>query len=291
MWVLLAIVSALCLGFYDVFKKLSVTGNNVLTVLFLNTLFGALLLSPVIISGIIAGDYGFGGSLSGHLLILVKSAIVLSSWILGYFSIKHLPLTITGPVNATRPILVLVGAMLIFGERLNLMQWGGIALGGISLFLVSRIGRKEGHPVTHDKWLLMSLGAMMLGAISGLYDKWLLKSLDPLQVQSWYSLYQCVIMGFTILLLKRKGDNHTPFKWKWTIPCIAIFLTVADLAYFYALSLDGSMISIISMIRRGSVIVSFLFGIVALHEKNVKLKLIDLSVLLAGLILLVLGSR
>lgn len=291
MWVLLAVVSALCLGFYDVFKKLSVTGNNVLTVLFLNTLFGAILLSPVIINGIIAGDYGFGGSLSRHLLILIKSGIVLASWILGYFSIKHLPLTITGPVNATRPILVLVGAMIIFGERLNLMQWGGIALGGVSLFLVSRIGKKEGHPIMHDKWLLMSIGAMILGAISGLYDKWLLKSLDPLQVQSWYSLYQCIIMGLAILLLKRKADNTTPFKWKWTIPCIAVFLTAADLAYFYALSLDGSMISIVSMIRRGSVIVSFLFGAVVLHEKNVKLKLIDLSVLLAGLILLVLGSR
>ncbi len=291
MWVLLAVASALCLGFYDVFKKLSVTANNVLTVLLLNTLFGTLLMSPVIVTDIATGDMGLGGNLTGHLLIALKSAIVLSSWILGYFSIKHLPLTITGPINATRPVLVLIGALLLFGERLNTMQWGGILLGFVSLYLVSRIGKKEGHSIIHDRWLWMGIGAMVMGAISGLYDKWLLQTYQPLQVQAWHSLYQLVIMGATVLALKKTGHDPTPFHWKWTIPCISIFLTVADMAYFYALSLDGSMISIVSMIRRGSVIVSFLFGAIVLHEKNLRLKLIDLSVLLAGLILLVIGSK
>lgn len=291
MWVILAISSAVCLGFYDIFKKLSVTANNVLTVLLLNTLFGTLLMSPVIVGGAVHGDFGLGNSLTGHLLIMLKSAIVLASWILGYFSIKHLPLTITGPVNATRPILVLVGALLIFGETLNALQWCGILLGFTSLYLVSRIGRKEGHSITGDRWLWMSIGAMVMGAVSGLYDKWLLRSYEPLQVQAWYSLYQLVIMGATVMLLKRAGHDRTPFRWKWTIPCIALFLTIADMAYFYALSYDDSMISVVSMIRRGSVIVSFLYGVIVLHEKNMRLKLIDLSVLLVGLVLLVLGSK
>lgn len=291
MWVILAISSAICLGFYDIFKKLSVTANNVLTVLLLNTLFGTLLMSPVIATGATHGDFGLGNSLTGHLLIILKSVIVLASWILGYFSIKHLPLTITGPINATRPILVLVGALLIFGETLNALQWCGILLGFTSLYLVSRIGRKEGHSIVHDRWLWMSIGAMVMGAVSGLYDKWLLRSYEPLQVQAWYSLYQLIIMGITVLLLKRAGHDRTPFRWKWTIPCIAVFLTIADMAYFYALSYDDSMISVVSMIRRGSVIVSFLFGVIVLREKNLRLKLIDLSVLLVGLVLLVLGSK
>lgn len=291
MWVILAISSAVCLGFYDIFKKLSVTANNVLTVLLLNTLFGTLLMSPVIATGAAHGDFGLGNSLTGHLLIMLKSVIVLASWILGYFSIKHLPLTITGPINATRPILVLVGALLIFGETLNALQWCGILLGFTSLYLVSRIGRKEGHSIVHDRWLWMSIGAMVMGAVSGLYDKWLLRSYEPLQVQAWYSLYQLIIMGITVLLLKRAGHDRTPFRWKWTIPCIAVFLTIADMAYFYALSYDDSMISVVSMIRRGSVIVSFLFGVIVLREKNLRLKLIDLSVLLVGLVLLVLGSK
>ncbi len=144
MWVLLATVSALCLGFYDVMKKLSVDRNNVLGVLFLNTLFGALFMCPVIITGLMHGNYGLGGTLQGHGFILIKSGIVLSSWLLGYACIKHLPLTIAGPVNASRPVLVLVGALLIFGERLNGWQWAGVLLGFWSLFFISRVGGKEG---------------------------------------------------------------------------------------------------------------------------------------------------
>ncbi len=283
-------VSALCLGFYDIFKKLSVKGNDVLMVLMLNTVFGVLYMSPFLISGICEGYYGFGNTATGHLLILLKSVIVLGSWLLGYFAIKHLPLTVQGPINASRPVIVLVGALLIFGERLNWVQWIGIALGFASLFLISRIGAKEGFSLKHSKWIWMSIGATVLGAVSALYDKYLLGYYHPVEVQAWYSLYQCFIMVGTILVLRRLHKEGSGFTWRWTIPCIALFLTVADLAYFYSLSLEGSMVAIVSMIRRGSVIVSFIYGVVALHEKNIKSKLIDLCVLLLSLALLVVGS-
>ncbi len=159
-WILPALLSATCLGFYDIFKKLSVKGNNVLMVLLLNTIFGALYLSPVIISNIAGGHFGLGDTLRGHCLILIKAVIVLSSWILGYFAIKHLPLTIQGPVNATRPVLVLVGALCIFGERLNALQWTGIIIGFASLYFISRIGAKEGFSLRHSRWLWMSIGML-----------------------------------------------------------------------------------------------------------------------------------
>ncbi|MCM1517033.1 MAG: DMT family transporter [Pseudoflavonifractor sp.] len=291
MWVFLAIASALCLGFYDIFKKLSVDRNDVLTVLFLNTLFGTLLMSPVIIGILADGHVGLGESAAGHVAIAIKSLIVLSSWLLGYFSIKHLPLTIAGPVNASRPVLVLIGALAIFGERLNPLQWTGIALGILSLFLISRIGAREGFSLKRSRWLWLAIGATMLGAVSGLYDKYLLQHYRPLEVQAWYSLYQCVVMGTAILIIKQSQATTTPFRWRWTIPCISIFLTIADIAYFYSLSLPGSMIAIVSMIRRGSVIVSFIYGVTVLRERNIRLKLIDLSILLIGLTCLVLGSR
>ena len=140
MWILLAVCSALGLGFYDKMHKLSVRDNNVPTVIFPNTLFGTLLMSPVIVMNLAHGGFGLNDTVYGHLQIMLKAVIVLSSWILGYFSIKHLPLTIQGPVNASRPVIVLVGALLVFGERLNLLQWLGILLGFVSLFMISRIG-------------------------------------------------------------------------------------------------------------------------------------------------------
>lgn len=291
MWIFLAVISALCLGFYDIFKKLSVRGNDVLTVLMLNTVFGALFMSPFVVGGIIEGNYGMNNSFIGHGMILLKSLIVLGSWVLGYFAIKHLPLTVQGPINASRPVMVLVGALIIFGERLNLLQWIGISLGFASLFFISRIGAGEGFSLRHSKWIWMSIGATMLGAVSALYDKYLLRSFEPLEVQGWYSIYQCLIMTGVIAVIKSVGKNEgDKFQWRWSIPFIALFLTIADMAYFYSLSQPASMVAVVSMIRRGSVIVSFFYGVLVLHEKNIGRKLIDLGLLLLSLVLLVAGS-
>lgn len=282
-WIVPALCSAIGLGFYDVMKKLSVRDNNVPMVLWFNTLFSTLLLLPALLGGL--------GSLHAHLLMLVKATIVLSSWILGYYAIKHLPLTIQGPINASRPVLVLVGAVLIFGERLNLTQWSGILLGFLSLLFISRLGRREGDGSGGSRWILMSVCATSLGAVSALYDKYLMSAFEPLEVQAWYSFYQLMLMTAIVLIMRRSGQAREPFSWRWAILGISVFITLADMAYFYSLSLEGAMISVVSMIRRGSVLVSFAYGAIILHEKHLRLKLMDLTLLLISLILLILGSK
>ena len=49
MWLVLAFLSAALLGFYDAFKKKALSGNAVIPVLFLNTLFSSLIFLPFII--------------------------------------------------------------------------------------------------------------------------------------------------------------------------------------------------------------------------------------------------
>ena len=300
MWILLAFLSATLLGFYDVFKKKSLKDNAVLPVLFLNTVFSSLIFFPFILISAFAPSWLSQQEMlfvpvSGwevHRFILLKSFIVLSSWIFGYFAMKHLPLTIVGPINATRPVMVLVGAMLFFGERLNLYQWVGVLLAILSLFLLSRSGKKEGIDFKRNKWIFFLVLAAVAGAVSGLYDKYLMKQLPPMLVQSWYNVYQVFIMCPVLLLLwwpLRKST--TPFRWNWAIPLISLFLCAADFAYFYALSYDDSMISIVSMVRRGSVLVSFLFGAWVFREKNLKSKAIDLLLVLIGMIFLYLGTK
>lgn len=299
MWLVLAFLSAALLGFYDAFKKESLRDNAVLPVLFLNTIFSSLVFLPFILLSFWAPDVLCGtmfdmpvAGWEEHKYILLKSFIVLSSWIFGYFGMKHLPLTIVGPINATRPVMVLVGALLFFGERLNLYQWVGVLLAVLSFFLLSRSGKKEGIDFKHNKWILFIVLAAVAGAVSGLYDKYLMTRLHPMLVQSWYNVYQVFIMCPIILLLwypQRK--TSTPFRWKWTIVGISLFLCAADFAYFYALSYDDSMISIVSMVRRGSVVVSFLFGALFFHEKNLKSKAVDLVLVLIGMFFLYLGSR
>ena len=299
MWLLLAFLSATLLGFYDVFKKKSLKDNAVLPVLFLNTFFSSLIFLPFILISVYQPDL-LGGTIFNvpvagweqHKYIIIKSFIVLSSWIFGYFGMKHLPLTIVGPINATRPVMVLVGAMLVFGERLNACQWAGVLLALVSLFMLSRSSRREGVDFAHNVWILCIALAAVMGAVSGLYDKYIMARLDPVFVQSWYNLYQFFMMAvLTAVVWWPKRHASTPFHWSWAIPLISVFLSLADFAYLMALRDPDAMISVVSMVRRGSVVVSFACGALLFRERNLRAKAVDLVLILVGMVFLWLGSR
>lgn len=304
MWLTLAFLSAALLGFYDSFKKKALQQNAVIPVLFLNTVFCSLIFLPFIYLSAettFLNDSQFyvaSGDWEMHRYILLKSVIVLSSWLFGYMGMKYLPLTIVGPINATRPVLVLLGAILVYGEQLNLYQWIGVLLAISSFVLLSRSGKKEGIDFRHNRWIWAIIVTALLGAASGLYDKYLMASpdnggvgLNRMAVQSWYNIYQMGWMLIMLLLLWWPRRKQSPFRWDWCILNISIFLSLADFAYFYALSKPGAMISVISMIRRGSVIVSFLFGALIFREHNLKTKAFDLLLVLIGMVFLYLGSH
>mgnify|MGYP000904622452 CR=1 FL=1 len=299
MWLALAFVSAFFLGCYDISKKISVNSNAVIPVLFLNTLFCTLLLLPLLLVSRCAPEMSeetifFVPKISAeaHLYIFIKSVIVLTSWMLGYFSIKHLPLTIVGPINATRPVMTLVGAMLIFGERLNLYQWIGVALTIVSFFLLSYSGKKEGIRFANNKWIVFLFLAAFAGSMSGLYDKFLMQQFSSTAVQFWFNFYQVLMMALILAVLwYPKRRSNTPFQWRWSILLVSLFLTVADFVYFYALTDSDAMISIVSMVRRSSVLVSFAGGALLFHEKNLKAKALDLVLIIIGMFFLYLGAK
>lgn len=295
MWLALAFLSAALLGLYDTAKKAALKDNAVIPVLFLNTVFSTLIFSPFIISSLRNGvplpSEGIT-PLKAHLMTIAKSCIVLTSWLFGYFGLKHLPITIVGPINATRPILVLLGAMILFGERLNLWQWGGVILAMFSLLLLSRSSKKENVDFVHNKWIWFIAISAITGACSGLYDKYIMRFLDATFVQGWYNFYQMVLMGAMMLILWLPNRSKTtPFHWSWAILMISIFISAADFAYLTALRQSDSMISVVSLVRRSSVIVSFLCGAIIFKERNLKAKALDLAFILVGMILIWIGSR
>ena len=300
MWLSLAFLSALLLGAYDTCKKAALNNNAVIPVLLLNTLFCSLLFLPLIIASNVAPEamretilYVPAADLRTHLFIFLKACIVLSSWLFAYFATKHLPITIAAPIKASQPILTLVGALIFLGEALNLYQWIGVAIAIIAFILLSISGKKEGINFSHNIWILFIILATVTGALSGLYDKYLMShGFHRMTVLVWYSYYQFALMIVIALILwypKRK--NSTPFVWRKSIFFISFFLVCADFVYFYALSDPASMISIVSMVRRSSVVVSFTAGAILFREKNIRHKAIDLLLVLLGMFFLYLGTR
>jgi len=298
MWLALGLLSAFLLGVYDVSKKVSLQNNAVIPVIMISILFSCVILFPFLFISFVFPDLLHGTiffvpvvDLKTHLLLILKAIIVLSSWLFAYFAMKHLPITIASPIKATQPVWVVIGGVLIFGEKLSGFQLAGVIISLFSFFMFSVTGKKEVNSSGSYKWIWFIIMATLTGAVSGLYDKYLLKQFDHMAVQTYYTFYQAVIMGIITMLLWYPGrKNTTEFKFRWSIAFISVFLVCADFAYFYALSLPDSLISVVSTLRRAGVIVPFFYGAIVMHDKNMKLKIIDMIGVIIGMILLFLGS-
>ncbi len=296
MWLGLGLISALFLGLYDVCKKASLRDNAVLPVLFLATVATALpfagltLLSQWLGPAVLGRAYVASVPWAVHGLLMLKSLIVAASWVCAYFAYKHLPITLGAPIRAAQPVLTLVGAMLIFSERFSLLSWCGMLMALGSYFALSIAGQKEGIRFARNGWVGLLLLGTGLGAVSSLYDKYLLCRYDPMVVQAYFSLYLVVILGGVFALgWWPRRHQHTPFQWRWTIPAIGLLLAAADYCYFNALALPGSLIALLSVVRRGNVLVSFALGALIFKEKNIRHKALALTGVVVGIILIGLG--
>ena len=300
MWVFLALASAVLLGIYEVFKKLSVHKNAVIPVLFISTLTSSVIFLPITLGSHFYPEF-FKTiqlfvpeiTLEHHGLIFLKSMLVVSSWILAFYAVKNLPITIVAPIRATGPIWTLLGAILIFSEHLNTYQWMGVIVTLLFFYLLSTTGKSEGISFTTNKWVFFIVAATFLGAASGLYDKFLMRRINRMAVQAWFSFYQVAILLpiLAVNLWRLPKGERTPFHWRWSIPLIGVFLVMADYLYFNSLSYEDSMISIVSALRRGGVIISFVVGALVFHEKNIRRKAIFLAGILIGILLISLGSH
>ena len=318
MWTILAFISALCLGFYDVSKKIALTNNKVIDVLTLSVCFSSIFLSiPLILSrlypGVMCGTHFYVPTmdLQAHLFTILKSAIVLSSWVFAYISLKHLPISVVSPMQATRPMWTLVGALLIFGERLNTWQWIGVilAIGTVFAFSFGKKSEIINHKsqINNRYYAALAL-AIILGACSGLYDKYLMRRYDHNAVQVYYTFYQAIMMLIVWIIdryaqrqktVALKDNRQNTIDWSILVHrplsivpilMISIFLIISDNVYMLALRDPDSMIAVVSTIRRGGAVIGFAYGLLFLRENDPWRKIFCMLGILAGLICLAFGS-
>ena len=275
MWLYLALLSALFLGLYDIAKKQALGKNGVMQVLLAATALSTLFLSPFL--------FKYELSLQSHLMLMGKALIVSTSWISGMIALKLLPITTVRTLKATRPFLVVIFSILLSRARVAAF---------VALFLLNSSHKDEGISFRSNKGLFAMIVSIVSGVVSALYDKYIIRGMEALSVQSWGNLYITIILGLCILILHLSHNAESkPFRWDWTLVLIAILITGADALYFFAIQGDGALLSVVSLLRRCSVLVTFIAGAFFFKEKvNVK-KIFSILVLMAGLFFLLMGSK
>lgn len=286
-WAYWTLASAGMLAAYDLAKKASVKENSVLGVLLGSTTCGSLaFLIVLIFSG------RFGAAVSGIdakvlTLGLLKSCIVASSWVFTFCALKTLPITIATPIRSSSPALVFIAALFIYGEVPSLIEALGLAFVFFGYFVFSWAGKHEGIDFLKNRAIWCALMGTILAACSSLWDKFVFQMcaspIPPTQL-----VYQLGLVGvYAALIMIKPIRGNTVFTWRWTIPLVGAFLALSDYLMFNALSYEGVPISVASLVRRFSVVLTFILGAIVFKEKNLKRKAFALIFVLIGIALLV----
>lgn len=296
MWMYLGLLAALFLGLHNLCKKHAVQNNEVYPVLLGTLVAGLCTLLPFYLgsqffpeymlqNGFIIQDIPF----EKHGFIFIKSMIMCGSWVLAYQALKHLPITIVTPIRSAGPFFTFIGAIFLYQERPNFWQWIGFFLIIFSVYLYSRVGKKEGIVFKSNKWIYAIIGATFLGASSGLYDKFLIQKieLNPQTLQFWFCFY-CIVILLIILSIIwfPKAEKRKDFKWRWSIPAVGILLQTADYFYFKALQDPEALIMLLSAIKRSQLIIAVVIGGILFKEKNKRKKLLPLAGIMIGVFLI-----
>jgi len=299
MWILFGFLSMVFLSGYEIFKKRSLDANAVIPVLFFATLSSALIFVPLIVVSYLfpqfaAGHFWYVPSvgLQAHAAFAIKSVIVGIAWIFASFALRYLPLTVVAPINATAPLWTLLGAILIYNERLTSMQWIGVSIAIIFYFWFMTGGKLAGKSFTTNRWVIFSFLSVLFNSISALYDKFLVKHYPRTSMQAYFCIYLSIIyLLMYYFLYYRKRQTHTnTFQWRNTIILIGIFLVIADFFYFYALTFEGSLVSILILIRRINAVIVFIIGAIWFNESNIRYRAIALAGIFSGVILILFGT-
>ena len=304
MWVLLAVFSAILLGTYDVAKKQALRKNGTFAVLLVATALSTLFVSPFLRIG----------PAEDHLKLALKAVLVTASWVSGMEGLKRLPLTTVSTIKGSRPVFVVLFSIILFGERLNWMQWLGIAIVLGALYMLGFTSRSDASAQVRKTGFIWMGISVLTGVASALYDKYIMKGMEPMFVQSWTNLFITVILALCVLVKRlavsgrtgrassdrlrprsRESEGTLPprtdkFRWDWTLVLVAVLITAADALYFFALKQPDALLSIISVVRRASVLVTFVLGAIIFHEGNIRAKGLNMLLMAAGVVLLLIGS-
>lgn len=297
-WVALGLLAGLVLGSYDFLTKLALREKTVLDVVVLSSALGALLWLPLLLAPATAAPalqpWGlFPAPLSWHeqALVLPKSLMMVANWVLSYYAVKALPLSISAGVRASGPLWTAAGAIVLLGEQLGGWQWLGLAVSMLFYFLFSRIGGREGIRFHRDGWVLCMLAATLLSSASALYDKHILAGLqmDLAGVQAWSAVQRGVIALALLPWVRPLPSLRGLCTRHWSIPAIALAYVLAEYLYLMAVQTEGAMIAVLSVLRRTNLVMVFGLGALFLRERFIAQKSVAIAGVLAGIVLTLAG--
>jgi len=285
-WIPLVLLYGLLKGGREIAKKKAMTKNSVMEVLFVYTLMSFVFVLP---------QAGQAGGMEGRFFfyIALKSFVMFLAWLFGFYSLKKMPVSLYGVLSLSRVLFASFSGIIFLHEPVSAFQLTGLLIVCAGLLLLKVPARKQPAATENSLenssqtispiYIILAFMSCILNSVSGFMDKVLMKDVTSSQLQFWYMLF--LILYYTIyVLVRRIKINPSVFKngWVWAL---AIMFVIGDKALFIANGMPQSRITIMTLIKQSSCLVTILGGKIFFKEDRILYRLFCALIILCGIAL------
>ena len=279
-WIIFILLYGILKGAREPIKKGVLKDVGVLTALFVYTFVGFLMSAPT-------AEGVFSVTPFAFLLVVIKSLVIFVAWILAFVAIKKVPVSVYGICDMSRVIFSTLLGVFFLGETLT-------GKGIVSLLLVvaglyfanTKKGVENANYQMKYTWIIFA--ECFLNAVSGTMDKYIMKTgeITASALQFWFMLLLSVFYLCYILIKREKLEFKKAFTNPW-LYVLSFSLVLGDRLLFIANSDPESQVTVMTLIKQTSAVVTIILGKLIYNEKNIIRKLICAGIILAGIALAV----
>ncbi len=277
-WIPLVAIYGICKGSREGVKKKAMEKDSMMNVLFLYTLIGFLFSVPF------AGNpFDIPGIF--YLYIFIKSFVIFLSWILSFSVIKKMPISLYGVLDMSRVLFSTFLGITVLGEVLNIPQIIGLSIVIIGLLLVNT-NKNNNEEKVRPLYILVAVISCLLNSVSALLDKLLLKSslITSGQLQFWFMFFMAAMYLVFLFCKKEKPNLSSSYKNLWIV-LLSVLLILGDRCLFIANEMPQSKLTIITLVKQCSTLVTIVLGKIMFNEKRFIFRLSCAIFMIGGIML------
>ncbi len=281
-WIIFIFIYSFLKGTRDGMKKAALKKSSADEILFFYSLFGFILILPF-------SQNAFSTPPIYIFYCFLKSAIICTSWILAYVALKQMTVSLYGIMDLSRMVFSTMLGVFLLGEEMTVSKAIGVVLVIAGLLLVNTKSDSASGRV-RAVVLLAALTNCVLNAISGTMDKILMKTMESDQLQFWFMFFLLILYSI-ILMTKKEKISFKSVKTNYWIPLMSLSLVFGDRLLFTANAMPESQVTVMTVIKQSSVIITVLTGWIFFKEKNILFKMMCCGIILCGIFISILGIK
>lgn len=282
MWIALVLLYGVLKGVREIVKKKALSKNSTVEVLFMYTLLSFLIVLPDV-------KNAMGLELHFYFYIAMKSFVIFLAWMCSFKAIKKMPISLYGVLDLSRVLFATLLGVAVMQEILGPYQVLGLLLVSAGLLLLKyhpgsrQNGVSKAGEAVEVRYVVMAFASCLLNAVSGLLDKILMKDISSSQLQFWYLLFLTLFYLLFILVSRVPVNWGSAVRNQW-VWLLSLLIVIADRALFVANGMEGSRITVMTLLKQSGCVVTILAGRFLFREKNTTHKLVCAAIIIAGIV-------